>query len=755
MADFKDQDELKAKRDEPMENNEIVEDTETEIQAGNSAELDFEAEADLDEDLREAEALLERRRAELMAAEKVLERKRALIAREREALADKNTEQEAGTAEQPKPELSHSIRTEESNRSERPVSTGRGRSRARKNAQRQQPAYEQDAGVLAGKTAEAASEKASGMPTGKAVETPAGKVSGSPAESSAASQLTEGKSGGGKKKAMIAGGVLAALLLILGGTYFALGQKYKKVYFPNTKINGVDASGKTIAEVRELIAAGIDGYVLTIEERGDKTEQISKEDINLHSVFDGSLEKILFAQNPSEWLKYQFSPSVYEIETMIAYDETALEEKVNSLDCMNPELMIKPENARISDYIENQGYTIVPEVPGTAVIPETVKNGISDAILNLKEKVSLEEIGAYEAPELTRDDERMTGLLETMNRYAAVTVTYQFGDKQEVLNGSRIREWLTVNSDNSVSVDSEQVAAFVSELAAAYNTSNKAKTLKTSYGPTITVSGGTYGWRINQSEEAAALEAIIVSGESQTREPVYAQKAASHGANDYGDTYVEINLTAQHLFYYKDGVKVVESDFVSGSLSKGWGTPAGTYPLTYKQRDATLKGENYRTPVDYWMPFNGGIGMHDATWRGTFGGTIYKTSGSHGCINLPHSVAKKIFENIQAGTPVICYNLAGTEQSGSSAQTPETVPPTEAVPEVPAENQDGQSENSGQPITPEQPTQAPEPGQSAGGEPAGEQPVPEQPIQVPETTAPAGPGADTGNSGSAQGPGAA
>lgn len=60
---------------------------------------------------------------------------------------------------------------------------------------------------------------------------------------------------------------------------------------------------------------------------------------------------------------------------------------------------------------------------------------------------------------------------------------------------------------------------------------------------------------------------------------------------------------------------MVESDFVSGNLAKGWGTPAGSYPLAYKQKNAVLKGENYRTPVNYWMPFNNGIGMHDAKWR--------------------------------------------------------------------------------------------------------------------------------------------
>ena len=104
----------------------------------------------------------------------------------------------------------------------------------------------------------------------------------------------------------------------------------------------------------------------------------------------------------------------------------------------------------------------------------------------------------------------------------------------------------------------------------------------------------------------------------------------------------------------------MESDFVSGNLSKGWGTPAGTYPLTYKQRNAVLKGEGYRTPVDYWMPFNGGIGMHDATWRSSFGGTIYKTGGSHGCINLPHRNACNLLQPGWNGEGNLCNATAGS-----------------------------------------------------------------------------------------------
>lgn len=549
-------------------------------------------------------------------------------------------------------------------------------------------------------------------------------------------QAKEKKKGLGKGKiAVMAAGTLAIVLMAGGGTYFAIGQKYKKAFFPNTQINGMDASGKTAEEVKQMISSGIDDYALTIEQRDGKTEQIKKEDINLHSEFDGSLEQLIAAQEPMEWLKHKMNPSSFEIETMIAYDEAALDAQIDKLNCMDETRMVQPENARLSGYVSGQGYSIIPEVMGSKLLPDTVKSGITDAIRNLKETVSLEEIGAYESPAVRKDHGPLMSQRDMMNQYAGVTVTYKFGDKTETLTGERTQEWLVPNEDYSVSVDSAKAAAYVDELAITYDTYNKGKTIKTSYGPTIKVTGGTYGWRINRSAETEALIQVIQSGQSQEREPVYSQKAASRGVNDYGSTYVEINLTAQHLFYYKDGNLIVESDFVSGNLAKGWGTPAGTYPLTYKERNATLKGENYRTPVDYWMPFNGGIGMHDAKWRGTFGGTIYKNGGSHGCVNLPHSVAKKIFENISSGTPVICYNLAGTEKgNGSSSGQNNPAPvPEETQPPAPEVIQPPAPEEVPEPAVPE-----PTPPVTEAVPAPGEVPT----LSQPETTAPAGPGSD-------------
>lgn len=474
-------------------------------------------------------------------------------------------------------------------------------------------------------------------------------------------------------KAIVISSVLCLLMMaVASGFYIKEGQQYKTVFFRNTTINGADASGKTVEEMKAQIASGIDGYALSLEERGGDKEQITGEEIELHSVFDGSLEKILGEQEPLKWWSHRKESVSHEIETMIAYDEAALQAKIDSLRCFAEDYVVVPADAYLSDYVSGQGYSVVPEVQGNQLNREIVAEAIGEAILNLKETVSFEELDAYAKPQITGDNEELVTLAANLNQHVGVTVTHQFGNTTEVLSGDTINTWLSVNADKSIALNRDEVAAYVKGLATKYNTAYQKKNLKTSYGKTVTISSGFYGWRINQGAETEELYNIIRSGESVVREPVYSQKAASHGANDYGNTYVEINLTAQHVFFYKDGKLLVESDFVSGNASKKYDTPAGAFPLTYKERNATLKGENYATPVSYWMPFNGNIGMHDAGWRSSFGGSIYKTNGSHGCVNLPPAVAKTIYENITAGMPVLCYHLEGTESGKSSTDVKET-----------------------------------------------------------------------------------
>ena len=280
----------------------------------------------------------------------------------------------------------------------------------------------------------------------------------------------------------------------------------------------------------------------------------------------------------------------------------------------------------------------------------------------------MEMADVYVNPTVYDDDETLAAAIETMNGYAGTTINYQIGESTEVLDATTFGEWISINKKGKPVISKKKVEEYVAGLAKKYNTCYTAKKLKTSYGKTVTIARSCYGWKVDNDAEMKEIIGEIKAGKPVTRDLNYSMTANSHEGNDYGDSYVEINLTAQPLFLYKEGKLVIESDFVSGNVARGFDTPTGAYGITYTQKDATLRGENYETPVSYWMPFAGNVGMHDAYWRSSFGGSIYKTAGSHGCINLPPSAAKVIFENVSKNYPVLVYELPGTESTAATDQ---------------------------------------------------------------------------------------
>lgn len=458
-----------------------------------------------------------------------------------------------------------------------------------------------------------------------------------------------------KKKLLIAGISAAAAL---AAVYVGLGIFFQGRFCFGTTVNGIKAGGKTAKQVEAQITAETDNYVLTLAEREGASETVSGESISLAPVFDGGVAKLLREQNGFLWPIALICGDELGVEQAVTYDADALDAVLAELSCVTDGR--EPVSAGVSEY-EDGGYTLVPADYGTTVDWDALKEAVENAVLALADELDLDGAGCYVEPEVGDDDEALLALIDKMNQYVGTTITYDFDETTETLSGDVISEWLSVDKAGRLSVDEDAVLTYVKSLAKKYNTCYHAKTLETSYGETVTITNGPYGWKIDNSGEVEQILADLEAGEDVTREPVYSQTANSHGENDYGDSYVEINLTAQHLFCYKDGELVVESDLVSGNLSKGYGTPSGAYMVTYKERDAVLRGETYATPVNYWMPFNGDIGMHDMPSRKSFGGNIYKTNGSRGCINLPYAAAEKIYETIEKGYCVLVYELPGTE----------------------------------------------------------------------------------------------
>ncbi len=459
-----------------------------------------------------------------------------------------------------------------------------------------------------------------------------------------------------KKIGRIAGCSVAGILAVgyLGGMLYL-----KDKYLVNTTINGVDVSCNTVEEAEEKMAKTVEQYLLTLEERDGDQEVINAEQIGYHYVSGGELENFKKEQKMAFWPVSVFKGNNYTFQTSTVFDAKKLQSAVKSLKCFSKKVEVAPTDA----YMDFNGtvYEIVKETQGKKVKKKKLMKVLKAAISEGEEKVSLEENGCYAKPKITEKNKNLNQTVENVNQMVKTNIVYWFGDKQETLNGKIVRRWISMDEKGNPFLDEEKVAMYVSHLADRYDTYGKPRKLITHDGSQVTVEGGKYGWLIDQEAETAALiEMIKNGGSANARVPVYAQTAVSHENSDLGQTYAEVDLTNQHVWLYQDGKEVVSTDMVSGTYNiSSRRTPGGTYTIYYKKSPAVLTsntpGDSYASPVTYWMPFNGGIGFHDASWRGSFGGSIYQYSGSHGCINLPTWAAKEIYGYVYKGMPVICY----------------------------------------------------------------------------------------------------
>ena len=495
------------------------------------------------------------------------------------------------------------------------------------------------------------------------------------------SQETANEEVKGKKKhkkffvLKVVSGTLVACVGILGIAYVIKAQTFRKKFFPNTYINDIDAGYKTPEEIEEIIRDEISKYSINIKSRDNKDEIFKGADVGLHYVADSSIEDILKNQKILSWYEHTKENTEYSVNTAAELDEDKFESQVMTLDALNSEKFTAPEDAKISEYSKEEGYKIIPEVQGNTVDVDKTKAFIKDSMLTLKNEINLDtpDTDLYAKPNIYSNNEDLKNRTATLNKYAAANIKYSKG---MTLDGSTISGWLKIADDGNVVLEDDKIKEYVKNtIAEKYDTAYKPKKLKATGGGIVTIEGGSYGWKVDQNKEYGKIKELIMAGSTTQRDPEFSKRAASLGEYDYGDSYVEVNLAAQKAYLYKNGNLVISTDFVSGNVSRGWATPAGVYALSYKQRNATLKGEGYATPVQYWMPFNRGIGFHDAPWRGVFGGNIYRTGGSHGCINLPPAVAKVFFDNLSAGYPVLCHFGGGRAEKPVAAAPQETTSP--------------------------------------------------------------------------------
>ena len=459
-----------------------------------------------------------------------------------------------------------------------------------------------------------------------------------------------------------------ALLLAAGLTLFAAGSAFAEeaagpVFIPGTSINGYHVGGQTVdGAIAYVSSQNSAHYTFVVHEKDGKQETISGSDIGLYKQMDkAAVQAILDAQQANGGAFGMNAGWQNTVAETAGYDEAKLNARLDSLDFFTKQT--PTANAHISAYQEGQPFTIVPETEGTSLNAEAAKQAIREAISRAETSIDLNAIGVYDTVSIDRNNEALKKLCEQMNQLVDVDITYDIYGNQVVLPGSTLVTWLTGSeADGKMGIDAAKAQAYVQGLADQYDTAGKEHSFTGGAGETVSLTS-PYGWKLNVAGETAALIEAIRGGQSVTRQPVWEKTAAAAAPQDFGNTFVEVDMARQHVYYFKDGQIVWDAPCVTGNLSKQYDTPAGIYSIYSKERNRVLRGKKlangkyeYESPVDYWMPFNGGVGLHDANWRGSFGGNIYKTSGSHGCVNLPPAAVPALYDLVSVGTIVVCHN---------------------------------------------------------------------------------------------------
>jgi len=413
--------------------------------------------------------------------------------------------------------------------------------------------------------------------------------------------------------------------------------------FPEgTSLLGVDLAGLTPEGGWTNVQNAVNGHVLNITVDGVEAS-ITGEEIGL-----------VCSQERYDAIAAALEAGVQDIDMtgLVSFNEGKLRAAVNRL-------FNKPvTEASISFDQETGAYILNPDAVGQSCNPNELVSALKESVLNLEAAPVLTGVSQLTEPTIRDEDEAVAVALEAVNKMANVELTYNFtvDGKTSTLTIPRdtILSLISLGVDNvTPGINRSEMESFVAELSETYSSGNTTGPFQTTGGGTIGLTVTYNGNYLNQEEMAEDLSTCIMEGISGQREAPF--QISGIRSMPYGGTYIEVNLSSQHLWFYKNGECILSTSLVSGKVSSGHNTPTGIFSIYGKSTNTYLVGEDYRSFVNYWMPFYGGYGLHDATWRGSFGGDIYLYGGSHGCVNLPLSSAATIFNNAPVGTKVILY----------------------------------------------------------------------------------------------------
>lgn len=486
--------------------------------------------------------------------------------------------------------------------------------------------------------------------------------------------------------------------------YLIIGYYYSKGFPCCTWVNGVYCTGKSVATVNSELCKKFKYDGIEIKDATGVTLFISAEDIDFEVDYTDALNEFISSQNALSWGIYIFKGLTGSVEPVFSSDKEKLASKLSDW-----EIFVPKENLEVAILKTDKGYELKNDlisVPNQ----EKILEAVSHATLNAAEEIDLSSEDfkdCYEAVTPTPEQQEIIDLYAKIQPVINCGITYELGTRKIALKDGTGTSFLLTyeefrsSSDEEYEYDNPGKGRYLAGVSEVNISTGAVRNLEgfvvTQNGDPLISESRMYDFfykLAKDSDTATALERYkngedveILVSKSRTGNPrifdytneyEHLKKVFSSGSdkvteevrqlsdpdkvdcfnakNDLGGTYVEVDISRQHLYYYTNGEIAMETDIVTGDMHKGHGTPSGFFHIYDKQKEKILHGDDYDTLVHFWMRLNNnGIGIHDAYWKHEFGGDIYMYNGSHGCVNCPPDIAEWLWNNVKSKTPVIVY----------------------------------------------------------------------------------------------------
>jgi len=445
-------------------------------------------------------------------------------------------------------------------------------------------------------------------------------------------------------------GILIGLAAVAGAGIYFLYDPEPEVFPPYTKINNVDVAGLTPDQASAKIAETMSEKPFSFEYEG-KYYGVSKESLSYDIPADTVLSKIKLLEQIKSLLHIE---NTYEIKVTPEENEEFLEQIKKLSFCNNSR-----KSPSVDAYVDLSDFEFrtVKEVVGNEIDPELVMGIAFKSISEGKSSAHLTEEEIIDMPDITVDSKEFKDRLKYCKDNLSFKLEYEVDGETTVITPDKLDKMVKY-TDDGVKFRKKKITAFVEDLASECNEYNESYHFTTHGGSDITVKGVNYGRILSKDGMKEELRSALKAQEDKTLDMKWDQ-VKYNGNKGIGNSYIEVSISDQHVWCYKDGKVIVDCDCVTGA--PGHDTARGVFIVQYVTGPTTLKGENgdgtrYASPVNCFIPFYGGQGFHGSNgWRKEWGGQIYKTAGSHGCVNCPDAAAKKMADNVGSGYPVVIY----------------------------------------------------------------------------------------------------